>query len=95
VSSRSNYLVKSPRNVYYFQIRTPKRIISLFNYPKSHYRKSLQTKDFKTALRLSKRIWLMYDKLAQDTFQSVESYTTAMKLLDAFINEEIITPEDD
>ena len=37
----------------------------------------------------------MYDKLAQDTFQSVESYTTAMKLLDAFINEEIITPEDD
>ncbi len=53
-----SYLFKSPEDIYYFRVRIPSFIRNLYSTSKVEVRKSLQTRDYATALRKSRCLWV-------------------------------------
>ena len=71
------YLSKNRVGTYTFQIRIPKHL----QQKRSHFRKSLGTRDFREAVRRSKRLWVKFDQIQRKYFNSPEEFGTAMALL--------------
>ena len=53
-----SYITKSHHGVYYFQIRVDKLLKNRLGINSKLYRKSLKTKDKKTAIKLARKLWV-------------------------------------
>jgi len=80
VAYSPSYIMKNRYGVFYFQYRIPKKILE-FSNGKKLFRVSLRTKIRRDALKRSRMLWILMDKLARQFFNSPESFGKGMELL--------------
>ena len=85
MTSTPSYITKNRLGIYYFQYTIPSIILkSIGQTGKQLFRKSLRTRNRRDALKKSRFLWLIMDKLSDQYFSSPESYGKAMTLLKKF-----------
>ncbi len=81
-SKAPSYITKNRLGIYYFQYCVPSTLlINKVTSIKRVFRKSLHTRNRSLALKKSRILWLIMDKLKLQFFDDHESYGKAMELL--------------
>ena len=81
------YLIKTPQNVYYFQMRVPKAVQLACGVKSNLFRKSLNTKDERVGIKKSRVLYCAIDDLLQRQQQIDTAYQQALDLLQSFDKE--------
>lgn len=84
-SQTPSYITKNRLGIYVFQVRNP----SHFSHTKKLYRKSLKTRNRREALAMARKLTIIWDELKARHFDDEESYSRAMKVLDAYDTEAV------
>jgi hypothetical protein len=83
MTSTPSFITKNRLGIYYFQLTIPSIISRKTSAPvfSKLLRKSLGTRNRREALRKSRILWVMMDKIINQYFEDSDSFGRAMKLL--------------
>jgi len=88
----ASFLYRNHCGIYCFQRRIPKRLLLANPKLSTICRKSLRTRDHAEAVKLARKLSVMFDELAQTYFETEENYKHGLEILRQFRIAETTSP---